>query len=322
MISVVVPVYNVFNYLDRCIQSLLTQTYKDYEIILIDDGSTDGSKELCDQFALTYEQIFSFHKINGGLSSARNLGAQKARGEWITFVDSDDYVTESYLQNLYDLIIKFNADMAITRVELRLESQANEIRPKRFDDFVTDKQGGFFEVYIGNKIGWSGCGKLLKTVHVLNNPFPDGFYEDSASAYLFIDQCDRIAIGDYENNYKYLRRDGSITASKLSKNHYHIFEVSEQIEKYININMSNKSYYATLVYANAVLQLLNRISMSKEEYKQIFMMYRAKFRKDTLSILRKHDITFKSKIYLIVLCTTPQFFQIFSNAVERKKKNV
>lgn len=321
MISVVVPVYNVCNYLNRCIQSLLAQTHEDYEIILVDDGSTDGSSEICDVFALEYDKITSFHKENGGLSSARNLGAQKAKGEWVTFVDSDDYVSESYLQDLYDLIIKFNADMAITRVELRQECQADEIRPKHFEDFVTDKQGGFFEVYIGNKVGWSGCGKLLKTVHVLNRPFPDGFYEDSASAYLFIDQCDRVAIGDYENNYKYLRREGSITASRLSKKHYHIFEVSEQIEKYININMSNKKYYATLIYENAVLQLLNRIEMSKEEYSAIFLKYRARFRKDFFSILLKNDVAFKSKVYMLVLCLSPWTFRNFSNAILGSKGN-
>lgn len=321
MISVVVPVYNVFNYLNRCIQSLLAQTYEDYEIILIDDGSSDGSSDLCDKLASEYEQISAFHKKNGGLSSARNLGAQKAKGEWITFVDSDDYVSDSYLQDLYKLVVKFDADMAITRVELRLESQANEVRPKRFDDFVTDRQGGFFEVYIGNKVGWSGCGKLLKTSYVLNRPFPNGFYEDSASAYLFIDQCERIAIGDYENNYKYLRRDGSITASKLSEKHYHIFEISEQIEKYINANICDKEYYATLIYLNAVLQLLNRITMSKEEYEQIFLKYRARFRKDFCSILFKRDVTFNSKIYIMVLCSSPQIFRIFSNAVTRRKGN-
>lgn len=321
MISVIVPVYNVEQYLKRCVDSLIEQTYSDFEIILVDDGSKDGSLQLCKELEKHDSRIRAFHKENGGLSSARNFGTAEAKGEWVTYVDSDDYVSQTYLEDMVNLINKYDADMAITRVELRSEAKADEVRGKRFDDFVTDKQGGFYEVYIGNKVGWSGCGKLLKTSYVLNTPFPDGFYEDSASAYRFIDQCKRIAIGDYENNYKYIRREGSITASALSEKHYNIFRVCENLEKYVCDNFPGKEYFSVLIYENAVLQLLNRIKMPWNSYSEIYKKYRKKFRKSLWSILGKKDVSKFSKIYLVLLSLSPRIFLCLSKIYSFMKRN-
>ena len=99
MISIIVPVYNVEKYLRKCIDSILSQTYSDFELLLIDDGSKDASGKFCDEYALKDSRIRVFHKENGGVSSARNLGIEQAKGEWITFIDSDDWVDADYLAN-------------------------------------------------------------------------------------------------------------------------------------------------------------------------------------------------------------------------------
>ena len=119
-------------------------------------------------------------------------------------------------------------------------------------------------------------------------------------------------------NDDFLLLEDFITNYQLSKYN----SDPEQIEKYISINMSNKKYYATLIYENAVLQLLNRIEMSKEEYSTIFLKYRTRFRKEFFSILLKNDVTFKSKVYMLVLCSSPRIFRKFSNAVLGRKENV
>ena len=98
-ISVIIPVYNTEKYLHRCINSILTQTYTDFELLLIDDGSTDSSGTICDEYAAKDARVRVFHKENGGVSSARNLGLDNAQGEWITFVDSDDYIEENFLKS-------------------------------------------------------------------------------------------------------------------------------------------------------------------------------------------------------------------------------
>lgn len=112
MISVIVPVYNVEKYLHRCIDSILAQTYSDFELLLIDDGSKDSSGEICDEYAAKDSRVRVFHKENGGVSSARNLGLENAKGEYVTFCDSDDYVGEDWLDS-YREVMHENVDLAI-----------------------------------------------------------------------------------------------------------------------------------------------------------------------------------------------------------------
>ncbi|MDE6807819.1 MAG: glycosyltransferase family 2 protein, partial [Prevotella sp.] len=100
-VSVIVPVYKAEKYLDRCVESILAQTYSEWELLLVDDGSPDKSGELCDIWSKKDSRIKVFHKENGGVSSARNLGIELAKGEWITFVDSDDWVDEKYLESFF-----------------------------------------------------------------------------------------------------------------------------------------------------------------------------------------------------------------------------
>ena len=104
MISIIVPVYNVQDYLDRCVKSIVGQTYTDTEIILVDDGSTDNSGNMCDKWAERDQRIKVIHKENGGLSSARNAGIDKANGDYISFIDSDDYIEDSMMQTLWNKV--------------------------------------------------------------------------------------------------------------------------------------------------------------------------------------------------------------------------
>ncbi len=110
-ISVIIPVYNVENYLRECVDSVLNQTFSDYEIILVDDGSTDISGKICDKYAVKDDRVNVIHKKNGGLSNARNVGLKKAVGEYIYFLDSDDYIKTDALEKLYNTAISEKADV-------------------------------------------------------------------------------------------------------------------------------------------------------------------------------------------------------------------
>lgn len=107
-ISIIVPVYNAEQYLSKCIESIIVQTYKNWELLLIDDGSPDNSGEICDEYAKRDNRIRVFHKSNGGVSSARNLGLEMALGEWVTFVDADDWISNNFIENLYKPILSDN----------------------------------------------------------------------------------------------------------------------------------------------------------------------------------------------------------------------
>ena len=130
MVTVIVPVYNVENYLRKCVDSIVHQTYSKLEIILIDDGSTDHSGVLCDELSLTDSRVRVIHKPNGGLSDARNAGIDAASGDWLSFIDSDDYITEDTIETLLDAAVSGKAEIAVCNM-------------KRF--FDSGKTAGFYE---------------------------------------------------------------------------------------------------------------------------------------------------------------------------------
>ena len=116
-ISVIVPVYNVIDYLDRCVDSILNQTFSDFELFLVDDGSTDGSSKKCDELGFKDDRIIVIHKENGGLSDARNAALDRITGEYVSFVDSDDYVDECFLEVMLDCIKKAQSKMSVCNIE-------------------------------------------------------------------------------------------------------------------------------------------------------------------------------------------------------------
>ena len=115
-ISIIVPVYNVEQYLERCVESLINQTYKNIEIILVDDGATDNSGQLCDELAQRDPRIVVYHKVNGGLSDARNYGIDKASGDYIGFIDSDDFIDDDMYEVLLSNILEYNAFISFCRI--------------------------------------------------------------------------------------------------------------------------------------------------------------------------------------------------------------
>ena len=123
-ISVIIPVYNTEKFLHRCIDSILTQTYTDFELLLIDDGSKDSSGSICDEYAEKDSRVRVFHKENGGVSSARNLGLDNAWGEWITFVDSDDYIEENFLKSFDG---NLDADLVVGNIQMIRKQEVEEV---------------------------------------------------------------------------------------------------------------------------------------------------------------------------------------------------
>lgn len=115
IVSIIVPVYNCKDYLKRCIESILTQSYQHIQLIIVDDGSTDGSSEICDGYASQYSRIQVIHQANGGVSKARNAGLKRATGDWILFVDSDDYILDAYCEKMLAVVKNGQADIVIAR---------------------------------------------------------------------------------------------------------------------------------------------------------------------------------------------------------------
>ena len=117
LISVIIPIYNVEKYLERCLNSVVKQSYSNLEIILVDDGSTDNSLSICQLYESKDERVRVYTKKNGGLSDARNYGIHNSKGQFVALVDSDDWISEDYVQVLYDLLVKYNADVSVAELE-------------------------------------------------------------------------------------------------------------------------------------------------------------------------------------------------------------
>ena len=209
-ISVIVPVYNVEEYLPRCVESLLAQTYKNFELILVDDGSPDRCPELCDTYEKQYECIRTLHKVNGGLSDARNAGIEIARGEYVTFVDSDDYVNPRYLELLIEGIRK-GADMAVCDFINVYDGEAmTRINKMQVPVEIIDAERGLAEVLYQNFHDVSAWGILLPVALAQRYPFPKGrLFEDLYTTYKFYLDTKKVAF-IRTSLYYYFQRKGSI----------------------------------------------------------------------------------------------------------------
>lgn len=219
-ISVIVPVYKVEKYLKRCVDSILAQTYTNFELILVDDGSPDTCPAMCDEFAMQDNRIRVVHKKNGGLSDARNAGIDIATGEYIAFVDSDDYIAVDMCEQLLESILKYNADVAFCNY-LRVDEAHNigtereQVQPIR-DECLSQEQvwqellrpyGGYY-IVAWNKLYHR---KLFDSLR-----FPVGKqHEDEFVIHHVINQCNKIACVS-KPLYFYVQRAGSIMAQQFS----------------------------------------------------------------------------------------------------------
>lgn len=210
MISVIVPVYNVEKYLDRCIKSILSQTYKDFELVLIDDGSPDNCPKMCDDYEKIDNRVRVIHKTNGGLSDARNVGTNQAQGEFITYIDSDDYVSKDYLKTLWNLKERYNADITVTGICKFYEGEEPWKNKNGAKEFVYSGEEALKKMLYQNTLDSSACGLLLATQLSKRNPFPIGkYHEDDFITYKYYIAVNRVAVTT-QKHYMYMQRKGSI----------------------------------------------------------------------------------------------------------------
>lgn len=209
MISVIVPVYKVEKYLDKCVQSILSQTYRDFELILVDDGSPDECGKKCDYYAKENKKIIVIHKKNGGLSDARNAGTKIARGKYITYIDSDDYVSKDYLQTLVSLKEKYDADIVVTGLAVFKEGTTPSEINKGKVYFYTGIQA-LEKMLYQNTLDTSACAMLLPADIAKKYQFPKGkYHEDEFTTYKYYSSVDRVIVAT-KKQYFYLQREGSI----------------------------------------------------------------------------------------------------------------
>lgn len=228
LISVVVPIYKVENYLTKCVNSIINQTYKNLEIILVDDGSPDNCPKMCDDLAKLDPRIRVIHKNNGGLSDARNTGIEFASGKYIAFIDSDDYIHERYIEVLYDNIISTNSDLSICGFKEVFENSPDfSQQPVTISniEMLSNKQifNNFYKKGVLFIVAWN---KLYKTslFKDSNIRYPFGkIHEDEFVAHEILNQCKNVCICNTPL-YFYLQRPSSIMGQTKTEKNLAIFE--------------------------------------------------------------------------------------------------
>lgn len=251
MISVIVPVYNVEDYLHRCIDSILSQTYRDFELILVDDESTDNSGSICEDYKRVDNRVHVIHKKNGGVSSARNAGISVATGEFITFFDSDDYVKEDYLQRMIQSIEENNADLSVCGFD-EVGENGNIINTFVEEERTVQLYNAesvitfIFNVLSGVPV-WSVWCRMWRTSIIKENSIAfcetsENYAEDLTFYLEYLLYCKSISFMDYVG-YNYFQRGNSMMHKCKEK--YKLNAVNENssfLYKYFNKNIDMKKY--------------------------------------------------------------------------------
>lgn len=280
VVSVIVPIYNVEQYLTHCIKTILQQSYKNLEIILVDDGSPDNCGKMCDEFAEQDRRIKVIHKQNGGLSDARNAGIDVATGDYITFIDSDDYVMPDMIESLMNIIVKENTDIAQckfvrSRNDFTDEQQHESSQSEKFTVYFDDRMSAYLKDKKINTVAW---GKIYKRSLFNGIKFPVGrLHEDVFTTYKLIHEAGSVAVTDYVG-YVYRINENSITTSnffpKKLDSVYGEIERAEFIKK--NYPDLRKQAYSGIIWAcnQCLLQMAKASYRGKNEDVFLQKLYR------------------------------------------------
>lgn len=317
-ISVVIPVYNVEAYLHYAIESLVNQTYKNFEVLLINDGSTDNSGKLCDKYAQKYDWIRVFHKENGGLSDARNYGVLKAANEWIFFLDPDDYIEPFTFELLTLIQEKYQADLISTKVQTTNEYEKFSKKQFNLESSKKVPKEEALELMLEDKVATvSACAKLYRKSILERAPFPIGkIYEDFYVVGEHLRLAERIVISPVVT-YHYYRRPGSIVQSQFTNRRLDFFDAGEynrsqikqfygdnSVEKALNLKIVQGSFHISEAAASSDTKALRNIVKKVGSFYWSIMFY------------SKASVKFKVKYSLFLLF--PEFYIKFKNIVRNK----
>lgn len=308
-ISVIVAVYNTEKYLDRCIESLLNQTYKNMELVIVEDCSTDSSRKLLKKYKENKNIKVFYNRENRGLSYSRNYGLKKSTGDFIGYIDSDDYVEPDYYEKLMSSIKDNKSDIAICDIKL-VDEQTNKIQ--RCKCYAND-----FDVYsvVNNGFAASACNKLFKRKNIEKYPFAEGkVNEDIAVVIPTVIQAKKISYAD--TCYFYVQRGGSIQNSKFSDKRFDIFDGVKTTLERIKNEQDYEFYKNAIVYNQLILLLMFAIPKERNFIK------RYKFLKKFNELSKDYKIT-KNTNYLEYLENSKRINQIYyKNLVSLNEKKM
>ena len=309
-ISVIVPVYKAEQYLKRCVKSILEQTYQDFELILVDDGSPDNSPSLCDEWAKNDNRIHVIHKENGGASSARNAGLKEAKGNWVTFADSDDWLDITALKTLYDLAKKYNVPMVIGG--MRVVQEYTDTKTTAKQDAVvlsrTDLMSRFFRLN-GEPDTHRVWGMIVQRNILDGYTFIEGkMNEDVEACYYLARKCEAAVYTDAPL-YNYFKNVEGVTNSGFNKKKLDLLDIWDVVQKQVEQYTPEYSYACMMNCKRARFTLLTQMNLNGYDHQDPLMTKTKKRLKSKVRgafwELMKWKMPVSRKLILMIGCILP-----------------
>lgn len=279
MISIIVPVYNVEEYLEQCLDSIQCQIYRDFEVILVNDGSTDGSKEICEKYCERDIRFRLMNQTNQGQSVARNRGIHESTGDFITFVDSDDVIKEDMLEQLMKQMTSENIDI----VECWYTHNEQELKSKTKENigivFRGDAKEALISLCRDNIVRLNPVAKLFRREVIINFPFLEGLiYEDVYSGIGILKQIRNMVKINY-TGYYYRLRPGSTMNRKFNLKNLDLFTICDKVEQFYEDDEEALSYIYRRLFNLVLMHVIDYHIFEGNVYEEKYRNYLNKYAK-------------------------------------------
>lgn len=267
-ITVIVPCYNVEKYIDKCVQSLINQTYKNLEIILVDDCSTDNTWKIINKYSKNYENIKCMkNEKNNGAGYSRNIALKQAKNDYISFIDSDDYIENNYYESMMKQLKLEKSDLIVCDIFVKYDSVDGTNQRSIACEGKIEKYN-----FIHNGLAASPCNKIFKKEDLLKYPFPEGIMnEDIATVMAIIINSKKISYNN-EVYYNYIQRKSSVQNSSLNNSRLDIFKSLNILEKRVPINKKNSKYWEAIIYNQIIMFLIYVIPKEQDKKKRKYFL--------------------------------------------------
>lgn len=309
LISVIIPIYNVEKYLEKCIKSVINQTYTNIEIILVNDGSTDKCACICEKYKKIDSRIVIINKENGGLSDARNVGIDVSKGEYLAFIDSDDYVSEDYLEYLYKIICENKVDISVCDFCEVYENE-NLVNKEEENNIKIFNDAEAIEIMLYQReFDHSAWGKLYRKYLFDNLRFPKGrLFEDIAIMYELINKVNKVGFGS-KKNYYYLIRKDSIMNKEFNVKKMDLIEFSKKMVLFIDEKYPDLRKAARRRENISNFNLLRQVLMYNGEYVDVENELISNIKRNSIVVLSDTKAYLRDKVAIIILLFGRKFFK-------------
>ncbi len=320
LVTIIIPVYNVEDYLEKCVESVLNQTYKNIEIILVDDGATDSSGMVCEELKNRDNRIKVIHKANGGLADARNAAIDVMTGEYVTCIDSDDWVSEDYISYLLNLLLDNDCDISMVQLK-KIYKDTDEL------DQIEEKveiigRVEAIECYLyQKKFTASAHCKMYKSSVLQGIRYPKGmYYEDMAVICQLLDMSDKVTVSN-QQKYYYFQRETSIMGESFNESKMHRIKIAEEIYVFIAEKYPDLTDAAKFRIFLAAVQTYREIPY-RDEYADYIDVAWTNIKKYRGSVIRNKKAKVSSRFIAISSVLGKRIFNWLGDLYTKVCKNI